>query len=252
MDNYLIDNYKDIYELCIKCTGIYESELKSIKNAEGKNEDEIIFKTISLQYCLISKQDLYSIFTLYQNNQFLTPQILLRNILEHFITYIFIEQDPIKRAKQYFLSGIKRKKGILNWLIEKKILDVTDNYKDKINEYQKQYIENKIDIEKWPKELEERARCTGMLELYLLYRYLSLLSHPDSNNIDFFFEENNGVGIFNNFNKDNTVMTLFLALYMTNYLFAGLDENYSLNMEDIHIKLDNEIKQLITIRCSQR
>ncbi len=251
MTNYLHENYPKVYKLCIKCIENFQTELNLIKSAMGNNDEEIIFKTILLQYCLIAKQDLYSIFLLSQDGQLFTPQLILRNLLEHYITYIYIEQNPSERAKQYSLSGIKRKKGILEWIIKNKVFSNTinkeKNIENEIIKLEKQYEEYKEEIENWPTRIERRAKDAKILDIYLIYRHLCILSHPDSNNINFFFREKDKRAIFDDFNEDNTFTTLFLALYITNHLFRQLNDHFELNMNKLHEELDQDIKLLTNL-----
>ena len=64
MKEYIKIKYPELFDLYNESINFYDLQLKSIKFIEANNLEEYYFKLILLQYCIIAKQDLESIFIL--------------------------------------------------------------------------------------------------------------------------------------------------------------------------------------------
>ena len=62
-------NKRQLFDLSKRMIDFFNVQLEKTKSLEGDNDEEIIYKQIVLQYNLIAKQDLESIFLLYKNKQ---------------------------------------------------------------------------------------------------------------------------------------------------------------------------------------
>ena len=246
MKNYIEINYPEIYQIYCHATKFYENQLNKIYKIEAENENLLIFKQIQLQFSLIAKQDLESIFLLFQNEQFYSPQIILRSLLEYVITLGYIELNPESHSKQYALHGLKSNLKTVNALKNSKneLLDLSLLEKRcKELQDEKNRFENEID--NWLANLESRAQKSGLESLYIAYRYLSMLAHPNSNNSNYFFKEEPDKVIFHDFTEDTTFRTLLISLLFTNVLFSKLNEIFELENENEYENIQDQIKCLL-------
>ncbi len=237
------DSYQIIYDLCKKSIKFYENQFQMIfrnKQIEEKN----LFKLILLQFCIIAKQDLESIYLLIKNNHYYSPQLILRSLFEYFCTLAYLEQNPEENIAQYIAYSMKNKETLFNALINNKDL-INDprfekTYKDIMNDplFEKAYKDimkmkgneycNEL-ISNWPRQIEVRAKKAGIRGIYLtLYRTLSILVHPDGWNFqDFFDESKEGKFSLKN-QKESINRTLPTALGMTNVMLSKMNMHFKL------------------------
>ncbi len=232
------------FELILQLVDFFNAQLRKIKSMEGSSNEEIVYKQIVLQYNLIVKQDLESIYLLYKNNQMFTPHFILRNMLEHLITLAYIEKDKFRRAKQYALSGNVGHRKIINWSIQNKIFGLYKPLKSQLKRIEKEYSKNKPHLKNWSEKIWERAKNAGLEEMYVGYRFLSILSHPDSNNSTYFFKNGNGKTVFNDFNEDTSISNMTVALAMASFFIIKLNEEFGLSIDKKYSKLLEQIGNL--------
>ena len=131
------NSYQTIYDLCKKSVKFYENQFQMLfrnKQIEEKNP----FKLILLQFCIIAKEDLESIYLLIKNNHYYSPQLILRSLFEYYCTLAYLEKNPKENVAQYIAYGKKNQKKLLNALINNKDL-INDprfekDYKDIMND----------------------------------------------------------------------------------------------------------------------
>ena len=91
------DSYQTICDLCKKSVKFYEKQFQLIfrnRQIDEKNP----FKLILLQFCIIAKQDLESIYLLIKNNHYYSPQLILRSLFEYFCTLAYLELNPRRKC----------------------------------------------------------------------------------------------------------------------------------------------------------
>ena len=128
-------------------SNFYEKQFQLIfrnKQIDEKNP----FKLILLQFCIIAKEDLESIYLLIKNNHYYSPQLILRSLFEYFCTLAYLELNQEENVYQYIAYSKKLQKKLFNALKSNKYL-INDPrfdkaYKDimKENEYFNELISN--------------------------------------------------------------------------------------------------------------
>ena len=240
------DSYQTIYDLCKKPVKFYEKQFQLIfrnRQIDEKNP----FKLILLQFCIIAKQDLESIYLLIKNNHYYSPQLILRSLFEYFCTLAYLELNQEENVYQYIAYSKKLQKKLLNAAKSNKDL-INDPrfekaYKDimkmKGNEYCNELISN------WPRQIEVRAKKAGIRGIYLtLYRTLNIPAHPDARSFqDFFDESKEGKFSLKN-QKESINRTLPVALGMTNVMLSKMNEHFRLPDEKEYNIIDEKINKL--------
>jgi len=225
---------------------LYESILKNIDNLQSKNEDDELFYLVLVQFFIIVKEDLNSIYVLVKNKNLYTAHIILRHILEHVITLAYILKDTEKNVRQFISYSFKSNQNILN-----------DEYFPSYDlDDRKSYLEEKTsifkdEIRKWPYRLIRRADLAGLGKSYAIgYRYLSMFSHPDPRNSDFVFTESDEGQIF--FHKPDNIsqkklikLTLDYSLYFIEILIDKFELSSFNNRFD-------KVKKSVSKRCARQ
>ena len=174
-----------------------------------------------------------------------TPHFIVRNMVEHLITLAYIGQDKLVRAREYSLSGIKKHRTLINTFLKNQDVLKDESFQKRIKEIENDFIENKDEIDNWKSSIEQRAQSVGLYEVYqTAYRYLSILSHPDSNNTKYFFEEKNDKLVFKDFNQDSSLINLPVALAMSRAFITIFNDEFKLSVEDNNKRLLREIGNL--------
>jgi len=242
MKNFVEVRYPKIFELYHEAFNFYDLQLQSINTLEAENISQSIFKQILLQFSVIAKQDLESIFILYQNKHFYTPQIILRSLLEFVITIAYIEKDPARYSKQYTLQEIKTKIKLLNAIKHSKHFLFDTSYENKLAELKNEKIKYGSEIDNWLESFECRAKAANLELHYFAYRDLSMLAHPNPNSANYFFKDEPDKIIFYDFSEDTTFKTLLLALSITNVLMSKVNEAFRLKEIEKYDEIENKIK----------
>ncbi|MFX0139540.1 MAG: DUF5677 domain-containing protein [Candidatus Hodarchaeota archaeon] len=242
MQNFVELKYPEIFEIYNEAYSFYESQIHSIRILEADNIDQSIFKQIVLQFSVIAKQDLESIFILFQNKQFYTPQLILRSLIEFVITLGYVEKDPEKYSRQYVFQGIRANIKLFNTLRNSKEILFDVSYDNKLNELETEKTNYVTDINEWPVSLECRAKETKLESFYFAYRYLSMLAHPNPNNAKYFFKDEPDKILFYDFSEDTTFRTLLVALLLTNVLMSKVNEAFCLKESEKYEEIENKIK----------
>jgi len=245
MKNFVELKYAEIFELYNVASNFYDSQLHSIRILEAQNIDQSIFKQILLQFSVIAKQDLESIFILYQHKHFYTPQIILRSLLEFVITIAYIEKDPERYSKQYTLQEIKAKIKLLNAMKHSKHFSFGTSYENKLSELKNEKIKYGSEIDNWLESFECRAKAANLELYYFVYRDLSMLAHPNPNSSNYFFKDEPDKIIFYDFSEDTTFKTLVLALSITNVLMSKVNEAFRLKESKKCDEIEIKIKSLV-------
>ena len=193
-------------------------------------EEKNLFNLVLLQFCIIAKQDLESIYLLTKNKHYYTPQLILRSLFEYYSTIAY----SLKDQKKLF-NALKNKKYFINDpRFKKKYNDMV-----KKNDYFNEVISN------WPHQIEVRANKAGIGDTYLtLYRTLSILVHPDARNFEDFFNASNKGNISLKNQADSIYRTLPVALAFTNVMMSRLIMHFKLPDEKEYVIIDNEIKKM--------
>ncbi|MDZ7796954.1 MAG: DUF5677 domain-containing protein [Candidatus Marinimicrobia bacterium] len=168
------NNFAKILNIGFELNELLDELFKNIKTVKGNSPEEITYNKLLFQYCIIIKKDLLSILILYQNNQNYTPHMILRNMIEHFITLKYIEGDKKNRIPQYIYCGVKKKRGGANWMLDQKYTELDKEHKNNLEDLNKEYESNKKIIEKWVKNIEVRSNKAKVKKMYVPYRYFSL------------------------------------------------------------------------------
>lgn len=244
--NHITTNYPEYQKLYKGAVLFYDEQLNRLYKVEGRDQDEIIFKLIILQFSIIANQSLTSVYKLLQTKEFFTPLTILRNMVEYAITTAYIEKKPKERSRQYIAQGT---------LIQKKLIDAAKRHPkylarelkglvERETEVKKEYEEFHAEIEAWQKRnIRQKAEDANILHLYdIHYRLLSMYSHPSSTTSNEFFTETKDKKIIvRNYEKDTTTLILTTALEITNIFMSRLDEHYGLgqatNYEEIKKKI---------------
>ena len=246
--DFVAAKYSDYSRAYREAINFYEEQLKSITGVDGKDNNEILQKMTLLQFCLICRHDLISIYWLLSKKEFFTPQLLLRHMVEHLITWAYIDKDPVKRSDQYAARAIRQQKVLIESI--QKHPDGTDLYfSDLISRYKEiksQYNEYRNEIKGWPKTIEQMAETAGVSYIYdILYRGLSIDSHPNSFNAGHFFSDlPNGKIMVNPYDRDRTTLVMRLALEIANQFMALLNEQFNLPSRSEYDRLDKIFKTL--------
>ena len=244
--NHIKKQFPQINKLYQEAVKHYEEQLNRLYGIKGKDNDEIIFKLIILQFSIIANQCLTSIYQLLQTKEFFTPLTILRNMVEYAITSAYIEQNPKVRARQYAAQGTKIKLKLINAAEKypeyqegelKGILKIKETVKS-------EYEELKTENESWQEIIEQRAIEADIPHIYdIQYRLLSMYTHPNSNTSNEFFTDTpDGKTIVHKYKRDTTTQTLATAIGITNTFMARLDELFNLGQADKY----EEIKKRIT------
>lgn len=246
--DFVGSKYPDYSRAYREAINFYEEQLKSITGVDGKDNNEIMQKLTLLQFCLICRHDLISIYWLLSKKEFFTPQLLLRNMVEHLITWAYIDKDPRKRVEQYVAQALRQQKIQIEKL--QKHHDRTDldlsNLVSREQEIKNQYDEYKNEIKGWPKTIEQMAEMAGVLYIYdILYRGLSINSHPNSFNAGHFFKDlPNGKIMVHPYGRDRTTLVMGLSLEIANQFMTLLNERFNLPSRTEYDRLDKVFKNL--------
>lgn len=247
-NDFIAIKYPDYSRAYQEAINFYEEQLKSITRVDGKDNNEIMQKLTLLQFCLICRHDLISIYWLLSKKEFFTPQLLLRNMVEHLITWAYIDKDPRKRVEQYVAQAIRQQKIQIEKL--QKHHDRTDldlsNLISREQEIKNQYDEYKNEIKGWPKTIEQMAETAGVLYIYdILYRGLSINSHPNSFNAGHFFIDLPDCKIMvHPYDKDRTILVMKSALEIANQFMTFLNEQFMLPSRSKYDRLSEVINML--------
>ena len=169
-------------------------------------------------------------------------------MVEHFITWTYIYKDPRKRAEQYAAQAFRQQKVLIESI--QKHPDGTDlDFSDLISRYKEiksQYNEYRNEIKGWPKTIEQMAETAGVSYIYdILYRGLSIDSHPNSFNAGHFFSDlPNGKIMVHPYDRDRTTLMMRLALEIANQFMALLNEKFDLPSRSKYDRLGEVIKTL--------
>jgi len=246
--DFVASKYPDYSRAYREAANFYDEQLKSITGIDGKDNNEILQKMALLQFCLICRHDLISIYLLLSKKEFFTPQLLLRHMVEHLITWAYIDKDPVKRSEQYAARAIRQQKVLIESI--QKHPDGTDlDSSDLISRYKEvtnQYDKYRNEIKGWPKTIEQMAKTAGVSYIYdILYRGLSIDSHPNSFNAGHFFTDlPDGKIMVHPYDRDRTTLVMKSALGIANKFMALLNERFDLPSRTEYDRLDKVFNNL--------
>ena len=243
-------------ELVKHALKIYNNQLAkvSITTDNQSRSTEIVRNLLLAQFCMVSYQNLKGACTLITEGDYYTPNALCRGILEHFISWAYIEKNPEAHIYQ-FVNDATRKQYLFTKIL---LGPLGDNIPDKKRlATRKEDLEIELEAGKathglWETRLEGRAREAGLQDVYdTAYRLLSSIVHPDALQGDFFFSDEQVSPIVIHEYRDDKkqwYLSIHTALLNTNYLMKELDKTLNLNEYHRLELIDKEALRLLTNR----
>ena len=244
--DYIKENYPDIFSFYSEVVGFYREQLDLIRIIEDKNQDEIFYEAIVLQYATYSVELLESIFLQMSNKMFMVSNVSLRSLFEYFVTLEYIKKDKINRSKQYVSYVYKQKKTFGNVLRNKKVPIFEENYEQFDKEMDESFEVFRDDIKNWLNILEQRAIKSNLKDMYdLLYRPTSSIAHPTALSLLSFYESRKDNQLVIDTKNSSNVSNLVIGILLCNHIMASFNEQFRLSESQRYVTIDRKVNHLI-------
>ena len=231
-----------------RALGLYQQQLQKVTFTPAERSDQInmVKEIILAQFCMACYQNLRGAVMLYRHGDSYTPYSLCRNIVEHFITWRYIEKNPKQRVPQFVSSPLRKQRLFVDILFQdEKTRTVIGarRLRNRNKTLEKDIAKSYVQYGVWEKSLEIQSREADEVVAYTMpYRFFSDRVHPTALVSDGFLTDMASETIMiSEFQepRDYIIRALLNAALYTNRLALTLTRTHSLeNLDDLE-ELDN-------------
>lgn len=244
--------HRELIQICRSSLRLQKKLLGQISLMTNEPRTELVRRLILSQFCMTCFQNLRGADRAFREGDNYIPNVLCRNVIEYYITWKYIDKDPVKRIPQFAEAPLKSQltfSKILERTIEKQphFIDIDpERIKDRTAQLEGQIDDGVEKHGKWSKILEQRAGDVGLGDLYNMpYRLLSTIVHPDAlQSENYFIEAKEGTVTITTFRDigENAQRSIGLGFRLANEMFSQLAETFDLPIQEQFQELTERIE----------
>ena len=99
--------HRGLIRLSRKSINLQTKHLSQLSIPTTEHGTELVRRLLLAQFCMACFQNLRGALSAFHKGDNYIPNVLCRNVIEYFITWVYIDKDPETRVQQFIESPLK-------------------------------------------------------------------------------------------------------------------------------------------------